>query len=115
MRTFNMLATSVVASLVFSALANASEPSVASDNGARNSQVLQRPALPWNLPANHEMSPPSAKGDPVLHWTAAFGTGKAAALESGADSAPPASTPAEAHWSSAIGTGTGAAHEQVST
>jgi hypothetical protein len=101
MRILNVLTLSIAASLMVSAIAEASDA----------------PALPWNVPGIQRVSPASAARYPTAHWTAFIGTGAAVAARASAktqDVASPVSAReySQPNWTSAIGTGTAAALER---
>ena len=113
MRTIKMFTTAVAASLLLGgAVARAADASGGSDASARKSEVVKGAGLPWNVETFQRVSLTSAQHYPQLHWTAAIGTGTAAAPVRGAESFQQAS-PAKAHypepqWTSTIGTGAAA-------
>jgi hypothetical protein len=114
MRTFNILTVSVAASLMLSAVAYADEPS--SQAVGPQSQIVNSTALPWNL-NSRQVASPSGQRYPAAHWTAAVGTGGAAAVGAGshkADAVSAARAPRAANpdWTAAIGTGNAAALRQ---
>ena len=96
MRIVRTLGAWAAASLVVSAVAQASEPS-----------------LPWQVSGSQGVAAVSAVRYPATDWTAVIGTGEAAAVEAGVvrsnDSAPVGvrSYP-KPDWTAAIGRGTAA-------
>ena len=97
MRNINTVTVLVVASLMASAIARASEP-----------------GLPWQVAGSQGVSAVSAVGHPVPDWNAIIGTGEAAAVEAGrvrANDVAPAGVRAypKPDWTAAIGRGTAAA------
>jgi hypothetical protein len=114
MRVTKLFTVSVAASLLLSAVANASDAAGVGEGGARRSEVVTGTGLPWNL---QRVSPAGAQSYPELHWTSAIGTGTAAALERRdksfqQDSPAKAQQTPEPVWTSMIGTGTAAALER---
>jgi hypothetical protein len=113
MRTIKIFTTSIAASLLLGAVAHASDAPGGDDGSARKSEVVKTPSLPWNIATFQRVSLATSQHYPEPHWTAAIGTGTAAALERGVDSfqrvSPAASQHSpEPHWTSTIGTGTAA-------
>lgn len=96
MRNVRTLGVWVVASLMVSAIAEASEPS-----------------LPWQVSGNQRVAADSAIRRPATDWTAVIGTGEAAAAESsmvrlnGVAQGGVRSYP-KPDWTAAIGRGTAA-------
>ena len=96
MRNVRTLSVWVVASLMVSAIAEASEPS-----------------LPWQVSGNQRVAADSAIRRPAADWTAVIGTGEAAAAESrmvrlnGVAQGGVRSYP-KPDWTAAIGRGTAA-------
>jgi hypothetical protein len=112
MRTIKMFTTSITASLLLGAVAHASD-APGGDGSARKSEVVKAPSLPWNVETFQRVSLATSQHYPEPHWTAAIGTGTAAAAERGVDSfqrVSPATSQhyPEPHWTSTIGTGTAA-------
>jgi hypothetical protein len=114
MRILNVLTLSIAASLMVSAIAEASEAPDQGYAASRTSAAIQGVGLPWNLPGIQRVSPASAERYPKAHWTAFIGTGAAVAAQASVksqDAASPVSAlgSSQPHWTSAIGTGTAAA------
>jgi hypothetical protein len=97
MRSVNKLTILAAASLMVSAVAQASEP-----------------GLPWQVSSSQGVAAVSAVRPPATHWNVVIGTGEAAAAEAGMvrpnDVAPAGvrSYP-KPDWTAAIGRGTAAA------
>jgi hypothetical protein len=116
MRVLNLITVSVAAGLVMNAVASAAETPARGEGASRKTEVIQTPALPWNVQGGQGTSLVSADPSPAPHWTAFIGSGAASAVNAGLEKA--AVTPQESgqrspdtDWTSAIGTGTAAALE----
>jgi hypothetical protein len=81
MRVINMFTVSVAASLILSAVADASDAPSRREGSTGKSEVFNATGLPWGLQSFQRIAPVKAEHYPALDWSAAIGTGAAAALE----------------------------------
>jgi hypothetical protein len=117
MRVINRFTACVAASLILSAVANASDAASSGDRNAGKSEVFNSTDLPWNLHSFQRVSPIRAARYPAPDWSSAIGTGRGADAESHVESlqaisAEGAERYSEPDWTAAIGTGAAAAPER---
>jgi hypothetical protein len=117
MRVINMFTVSVAASLILSAVANASDATSSGDASTGKSEGFNSTDLPWNVHRFQRVSPVRAAHHPAPDWSSAIGTGRAAAVESHVESLQPVSAESaqrypEPDWTAAIGAGAAAALER---
>jgi hypothetical protein len=117
MRVINMFTVSVAASLILSAVANASDATSSGDASTGKSEGFNSTDLPWNVHRFQRVSPVTAAHHPAPDWSSAIGTGRAAAVESHVESLQPVSAESaqrypEPDWTAAIGAGVAAALER---
>jgi hypothetical protein len=114
MRVINMFTVSVAASLILSAVADASDAPSRGDGSTGKSEVFNATGLPWDIQSFQRVSPKSAEHYPAPDWSSAIGTGGGATAERRVEGLQPVSSvsaqpSAEADWTAAIGTGSAAA------
>jgi hypothetical protein len=117
MRVINMFTVSVAASLILSAVADASDAPGRGEDSTGKSESFKATSLPWDFQSFQRVSPVTAEHYPAPDWSSAIGTGRAATAElrvEGLRAVVPISAqrPPEPDWSAAIGTGAAAALER---
>ena|SRR5262245_40141510 len=111
----NMLMVSAAASLLLSAVADAS---AGRDGSAGTAEMINSTGLPWNVQTLQRVSPETAGNYPKPDWTSAIGTGKAAAVAGRPRNLQPVSPASprrypKPDWTAAIGTGAAAAASRI--
>jgi hypothetical protein len=117
MRVINMFTVSVAASLILSAVADASDAPSRGEGSTGKSEVFNATGLPWGIQSFQRIAPVRAEHYPAPDWSSAIGTGRGTAAESRVEglqlvSPVSAQRSPEPHWSAAIGTGAAAALER---
>jgi hypothetical protein len=114
MRVIKMFTVSVAASLILSAVADASDAPSRGESNAGKSEVFNSTGLPWDLQSFQRVSPVRAEHYRAPDWSSAIGTGRGAAAESRVEGLQPVSPVSaqrypEPDWTAAIATGAAAA------
>jgi hypothetical protein len=114
MRVINIFTVSVAASLILSAVADASDAPSRGEGSTGKSEVFNATGLPWDIQSIQRVSPVRAEHHPAPDWSSAIGTGRGTAAESRVEGLLPVSPmstqrPSEPDWTAAIGTGAAAA------
>jgi hypothetical protein len=81
MRLINIFTVSVAASLILSAVADASDAPGRGEDSTGKSEFFKAPSLPWDFQSLQRISPVRAEHYPAPDWSSAIGTGRAATAE----------------------------------